>query len=134
MWQQRANEIRKEIVNYLTGDAIYKDEKLIVRLDDWAYATLGEAYFGLGRFDEALFFYKKYGGQKPSLWESETCRKQLLALAQIRARFAAVKPGDSEKEKKTEAGQASGITRSRSPMPARHHAPLDESEGNKLPW
>jgi len=133
MWQERANDIRQEIVDYLTGDAIFKDEKLIVRLDNWAYATLGEAYFGLDRFDEALFFYKKYGGQKPSLWESETCRKQLLALAQIRARFAAVKPSDSDKEKKEKQARLQEL---HDHVRQCLHAiipPSDESESNKLP-
>ncbi len=66
MLATKGQQSRKEIVTYLTGDdAIFKNEKSVETLDDWGFATLGEAYFGLDRFKEALFFYQKYGEQKP---------------------------------------------------------------------
>ena len=98
-WQATANEIRAEVVAYLDAEAIFQNPRTIKdKLDDWGYATLGEAFFGLGRFEEALFFYQEYGGQKPSIWQSETCRKQLLALAEIRIQFDDnhEMPGDKE--------------------------------------
>lgn len=92
IWQENANAIRTEILTYLRADAIFTRQVPLDALDKWGYATIAEAYFGLGRYPEALFFYTQYGKQKPELWESETCRKQLLALAQIRARFEEAKP------------------------------------------
>jgi len=104
-WREQAEAIRKEIVVYFDGDAIFNDPK---RLNDpdffdyWNFATLGEAYFGRGDFDKAEFFFKQYGQKKLSRWVFETSRKQLVTLAQIRAQFDgnAEAPGDDDKEKK----------------------------------
>ncbi len=100
-WQLTANNLRQEIVDYLDAEVIFNHKKGIESLDIWGLATLGEAYFGLGRLEQAQFFYKKYGEQKISQWESETTRKQLLGLAQIRVQFDGndEAPGDKDADK-----------------------------------
>lgn len=102
-WQETAQKIRREILDYLDADAIYEDPKDIEdKLRPWTYATIGEAYYGLGSYEKALFFYKKYGELKLSRWQLETTRKQLMDLADIRYNFAYLEVSVFEVEGKSE--------------------------------
>ena len=102
-WQKTAQKIRREILGYLNADAVYEDPKDIEdKLSPWAYATIGEAYYGLGSYEKALFFYKKYGELKLSRWQLETTRKQLVNLADIRFNFAYLEASAAEAEGKSE--------------------------------
>jgi predicted acylesterase/phospholipase RssA len=71
--RERADEIRRRIADTTSGDGL------------WGDATLGEAFFGLGRFEEAAArlarFRAAQGGQ---LWRLETTAMQLGALTSLR--------------------------------------------------
>lgn len=116
-WQQKANKVRQEIVDYLDAEYLYQNPKGIEdKLDYWGYATLGEAYFGLGQFDKAVFFYKQYSEKEGlSSWQIETTVKQLLYLAQfyrIEENLADEYPEKKRKEEHNEMWQ-SGVLQCR---------------------
>ncbi len=69
----RADEIRVEIVERLVGGD-----------GGWIDATLGEAFFGLGRFDQACEHLARVGEKTKELWRLETAAMQLAALARLR--------------------------------------------------
>lgn len=50
----------------------------------WVYATIGEAYFGLRKYDQAMIFISQYVQRKGSLpWETRSFHKQLFSLAYL---------------------------------------------------
>lgn len=115
-WRRRAEEIRREITAYFDADAIFNNPKTLSDpespkfFDYWNFATLGEAYFSLGEFDKAEFFFRQFGQKKLSPWIFEATRKQMVALAQIRTQFDGnnERPGDTEevKQRKKKAREA----------------------------
>lgn len=108
-WRKEAQKIRQEIVAYFEADELCQDPKRLGELrkadffDYWNFATLGEAYFGLGDFVKAEFFYNLYGQAKYSAWAYDTTRKQVLALADIyvRANTRDVELRSDSEEQKT---------------------------------
>lgn len=82
MRRQQARELRERIVAELpTRPALPGKEYL--RSQWWFLVTLGEAYFGLGRHDEALFRLKEALLTPFSEWEYESTARQLAALLVI---------------------------------------------------
>jgi predicted acylesterase/phospholipase RssA len=71
--REEARRVRLEIVAGLTGG----DE-------GWNDATLGEALFGLDRFDEACEPLAAVASKTKELWRQETTATQLAALARMR--------------------------------------------------
>jgi len=72
--RERADEIRSRIVETTSGDD-----------GGWRDATLGEALFGLGRFEEAAEPLARFrAAQEGQLWRLETTAMQLGALARLR--------------------------------------------------
>jgi predicted acylesterase/phospholipase RssA len=71
--RERADEIRRRIADTTPGDG------------GWGDATLGEALFGLGRFEEAAERLAGFrAAQEGQLWRLETTAMQLGALASLR--------------------------------------------------
>jgi len=71
--RQEADEIRRHVVEQLAGGD-----------GGWADATLGEALFGLGRFDEAAVHFAAVGRSTKDLWRHETTATQVAVLARSR--------------------------------------------------
>ncbi len=69
----RADRIRAEIIERVPDDD-----------GGWGDATLGEALFGLERFDEAREHLARVGTKTKQLWRLETTAMQLGALARLR--------------------------------------------------
>jgi predicted acylesterase/phospholipase RssA len=67
-----ADRIRGEIVANGAGN------------DEWADATLGEAFFGLGRFPEAHEHLRRAGSLGEERWRLESAAMQLAALGSLR--------------------------------------------------
>jgi predicted acylesterase/phospholipase RssA len=73
-----ATRIRDEIVDTITKRRADGGEL------PWDAATLGEAYFGLERFDEAAVELRAVRERDPAPWELETTAAQIAALARMR--------------------------------------------------
>ena len=69
----RADAIRAEIAARLAPDD-----------GGWAEATLGEAHFGLGHFEQATEHLARVAAETRELWRLETTAMQLGALARLR--------------------------------------------------
>ncbi len=78
----RADAIRAEIVARLEPDD-----------GGWAEATLGEAHFGLGRFEQATEHLARVAAETRELWRLETTAMQLGALARLRGYDSAAAAG-----------------------------------------
>lgn len=90
---KKAGETRRYIIKKLLGAAfiqfpIKPDQTLGDQLGEWELATLAEAYFGIGEYAGAAFFFKKYRAKKPLTWQSHTTADQLMRLAEIRDEIA----------------------------------------------
>jgi predicted acylesterase/phospholipase RssA len=72
--REEADRIRTQIVDGVEGGD-----------HGWNDATLGEALFGLGRFDDARERLAAVASETKELWRQETTAMQLAALAQLRA-------------------------------------------------
>jgi predicted acylesterase/phospholipase RssA len=109
--RQQARLIREEIIRTLeamepelrkkVNEKPEKDGKEPVTagapaLDWWFYATLGEAYFGVGDYDKAKEWLIEKGSRVPDVadWEFESTARQLAMLARLQA-----KPGEDISEK-----------------------------------
>lgn len=55
--------------------------------NDWVYATLAEAYFGIGDYAGAVFFYKKYRETGLDEWQTRTTAEQLMRLAEVQSKL-----------------------------------------------
>jgi predicted acylesterase/phospholipase RssA len=79
-----AREIRKDIV---AGLKAIMDTPAASGY--WAAVTLGEAYFGLGDYDNALAWLQTAKSRAAQGWQRETTARQLAHLASIQERAAA---------------------------------------------
>ena len=75
-WASEASALRQELLEqlpqYLQGTPNY-----------WYLATLAEACFGLGRYDEARDWLQQAVGCKQAAWEHKTTAQQLASLARL---------------------------------------------------
>ncbi|HJX91561.1 MAG TPA: tetratricopeptide repeat-containing protein, partial [Pyrinomonadaceae bacterium] len=80
----RARAIREHIVEEV-GKLIAEPDHKWVSDQWWYYATMAEAHFGLGKYEEAVKWIRD--GQTVAAqifeWELETCARQLAALARL---------------------------------------------------
>ncbi|MGB7926249.1 MAG: patatin-like phospholipase family protein [Pyrinomonadaceae bacterium] len=81
--QAQSKEIRERIVDDLT--AALKSNEL--KEDWWTLVTLAEAYFGLGRYEEAAPWLKKAAAlverKQVEMWEREATARQLSNVARL---------------------------------------------------
>jgi predicted acylesterase/phospholipase RssA len=77
----QAQRIRREIVESLT---VAVDRDASVRKQWWFVATLAEACFGLGRFEEASRWIVEGLAARPPEWQVENTTRQLAAIAHAR--------------------------------------------------
>jgi predicted acylesterase/phospholipase RssA len=82
--QALASEIRRKIVDEVPGLAERVDTAWL-KNEWWFYATIGEAYFGLGDYDNAQIWLGK-AAELPDVadWEKESTARQLAALLRIK--------------------------------------------------
>ncbi len=102
---ERAYEIRTEIVRERPDEEEKEDKE---ERDEWVHATLGEAFFGLGRFEEASEEFAKEAGRRRPLWKQETTAMQLAELARVR-KFE--NPADAERALEALLGDSSDAVR-----------------------
>ena len=80
---EEASRIRAEIVSTLPA---------LVRTDNslesqwWFDCTLGEAYLGLRRFDEARSYVQKVAGQHPDNWRLESTARQMAHIVRLQSK------------------------------------------------
>jgi predicted acylesterase/phospholipase RssA len=89
---ETAVETRQYIIRKLLGQEYlpFQGEPEITAPDyrkRWAYATLAEAYFGIGDYAGALFFYKKYRATGPDAWQTHTTAEQLMRMAEMHSQL-----------------------------------------------
>ena len=78
-----SQSVRKEVVDTyvdVSADGTLSIKKNI-QTNEWLYATLAEAYFGLRQYDEALYFINLYVKAKNYNWKLKTFTKQLYEIA-----------------------------------------------------
>ncbi len=117
-----AHDVREEIILSMCPAELQKqakqgkaidfenlDKSQLHLPDNWAGATLGEAFFGIGQYEKALEFYKKYGqieGLKD--WQRRTTAEQLASLMWMQEQlFAMTQKLDKEDEHKAAADKRS---------------------------
>jgi predicted acylesterase/phospholipase RssA len=84
--REEARKIREEIAKSL-ADKVEKQQRLGKLENAWfLLGTLGEANFGLGRYDESLFWLREALEHQPADWEYETTARQLAEIARLRSR------------------------------------------------
>lgn len=88
----QAHQIRERILQEVPSQAD-KTENQWLKQKWWFFATLGEACFGLGQYEDAKgWFEKAMGLSDVPDWEKESTTRQLAALARIRFREEVWKP------------------------------------------
>jgi predicted acylesterase/phospholipase RssA len=81
--REKARTIREEIIAKLPQLAKVSGEEWLSN-EWWFYATIAEAYFGVGRYREALpWLTKATGLPDVAKWERESTIRQLAYLAQL---------------------------------------------------
>lgn len=83
-----AAETRRYIIEKQLGEKYIRfpekpDLTLGDGLDKWVLTTLAEAYFGIGEFEGAKFFFKKYRSMQLAGWQAHTTAEQLQRQAEI---------------------------------------------------
>jgi predicted acylesterase/phospholipase RssA len=80
---QEASKIREEIVTILPGLAEHNRS-----LEDqwWFDCTIGEAYLGLRRFEDARTWMKKAAAQNPENWRLESTVRQSAHIVRLQAK------------------------------------------------
>ncbi len=77
-----AQKVRRKIVEtYIRDvDADIPVPKIPIK-DDWQFATMAEAFFGLRKYKQALFFIKEYVKAQKLIWKVKSFSQQLNLLA-----------------------------------------------------
>jgi predicted acylesterase/phospholipase RssA len=88
--RQLARKIRESVIEQV-GPLIDDPAHAWVNDKWWYYATLAEAHFGLGHYDDAVRWLNagRHAAGSTYEWEAETCARQLAALARIQDARAA---------------------------------------------
>ncbi|MFN0013708.1 MAG: patatin-like phospholipase family protein [Saprospiraceae bacterium] len=86
---KQAADTRRYILKKLLGEANIRystgtDPKA---LNQWELATVAEAYFGLGEYEGARFFYEKYQQHGLDTWQAITTADQLMRLAEVQSQI-----------------------------------------------
>jgi predicted acylesterase/phospholipase RssA len=89
---KKAVETRKYIIERLLGAAYLPfqgepEPQVPKERVRWTYATLAEAYFGIGDFKGAVFFFNKYAATKPDAWQTRTTSEQLMQMAEMHSQL-----------------------------------------------
>ncbi|MBL7796726.1 MAG: patatin-like phospholipase family protein, partial [Saprospiraceae bacterium] len=89
---KKAAETRRYIITKLLGaDFVRFPENPAGTLGDdlgtWELTTVAEAYFGIGEYAGAEFFFRKYRGQNLDVWQAHTTAEQLMRLAEIQSQI-----------------------------------------------
>ncbi len=93
--RQEARAIRLDLVTKLP-QLLRGPEQSRLEKDWWFPVTLAEAYFGLGRYDDARPWLQQARGAPVEPWEFESTVRQLAALARLQTGAAAPDQGHGE--------------------------------------
>jgi len=91
---KKSAETRRYIIQKLLGESFVRfPEKpaptLGDDLGDWDLTTVAEAYFGMGEYAGAEFFFSKYRERNLESWQAHTTADQLMRLAEIQSQIGA---------------------------------------------
>jgi predicted acylesterase/phospholipase RssA len=83
--RKQAHQIRKELIELLPP-LQYNPKNEYLASQWWFLVTVAEAFFGVGRFDEALYWLQN-GAARTTVedWELESTARQLASIAKIQA-------------------------------------------------
>ena len=89
---KKAAEARRYILKKLLGEQYVRfpespADMPAVDLNAWACTTVAEAYFGIGEYAGAVFFFRKYREQNLDVWQAHTTAEQLMRLAEIQSQI-----------------------------------------------
>jgi predicted acylesterase/phospholipase RssA len=93
--RQQARQVREAIVRELPELAQRAGREDLAR-DWWFLVTVAEAYFGLGRHDDAAEWLRTAGTMRPPDWQWESTARQLAALARLHEPPDHPDPGPTE--------------------------------------
>jgi predicted acylesterase/phospholipase RssA len=91
--RDEARRVREDIVARLTQKVEEQRRRGPIQNPWFLFGTLGEANFGLGRYDEALYWLREALENQPADWEYETTARQLAEIARLQAK---TQQGDDE--------------------------------------
>jgi len=89
---KKAAETRRYIIKKLLGEQFIRfPEKPASTMGDelgtWELTTVAEAYFGIGEYAGAEFFFRKYRAHDLDTWQAHTTAEQLMRLAEIQSQI-----------------------------------------------
>jgi predicted acylesterase/phospholipase RssA len=102
-WVQKAIEVRQDIIEYMPKLELavekhnqkHPKESEQRTIGPWINATLGEAYFGLAKFDKAKEHYLAYHNTDTLPWQKNATARQMLAHSEFK--IAAIKNQNGSK-------------------------------------
>ena len=82
---EEAKQTRIFLLEYFVADYDKPTRRLkLYKPENWVYATIAEAYFGLHYYDAALEYINLYSSRKDvQEWEKRTFSKQLFSIAYL---------------------------------------------------
>ena len=80
---READETRKFILAQFLPD--FPKHNPAIKLEKWTVATVAEAFFGLRKYDQALFYIREFIALKAQPWEIRTFSQQLFSIAYLQA-------------------------------------------------
>ena len=79
-----AQSVRTEILNAFLDNSESNQPQIkseVVEPNEWLYATIAEAYFGLRKYKQALYFIEQYLQNKNEYWQIKTFIEQLYHIS-----------------------------------------------------
>lgn len=78
-----SQKVRKQIIETYVKetDAVSIKFQKDIKVNEWIYATLAEAYFGIRKYDMALFCINQYTKSKNAYWQIKSFTEQMYELA-----------------------------------------------------
>jgi predicted acylesterase/phospholipase RssA len=107
---ESAQQIRRELVARLPP-LPNESANAWLRSEWWFYATLGEAYYGLGKFGDARLWLRK-GKELPGVpdWEMESAARQLATLLLVKRRSSPDEADEAETVLREFLGNSDALT------------------------
>jgi predicted acylesterase/phospholipase RssA len=83
---KEAQDVRQNLLKYFNENNTNYSEN--TQIDEWVFATIGEAFAGLGNVAKAKEYIGHYMAKKPDTWKTSSTAKQLASLFSVHAELA----------------------------------------------
>jgi predicted acylesterase/phospholipase RssA len=83
---KKAQDVRQKLLDYFNDKSTKYSEN--EQIDTWVFATIGEAYAGLGQAAKAQEFLGYYMDKDPDAWKTSSTAKQLASLFSVQSELA----------------------------------------------